>query len=357
MTMIAFVLHEARVHAQLSLRALSQLSGLDVGLLSKIENGQRLPTEAQIEVLSRVLQLNQEVLRKKWLATQVYNLISNEDDIQSIISDVETFYERSKNELQSSFVPTPSFESLLEEVTSLKERWQAVKPLNALQLKRMEEHFHTEYTYESNRIEGNTLTLQETFLVVSQGVTIGGKSMREHLEAINHAEAIVLLEELVQQQTPFNRFTLLQLHALILRNIDRENAGRYRNVPVRISGSSHIPPDPWRLDALMDEYFNNYALLRKKVHPVILAAEMHERLVSIHPFIDGNGRTSRLVMNLILLQNGYTIANLKGDLNSRMSYYQALESVRTENTKVPFYELVLQAVKLSLQEHLELAGE
>lgn len=355
--MLNELLKNERVKQHLSLRALSGLTAIDVSLLSKYENGLRLPSENHLSELARVLTLDYKSLRNKWLAQQIYGLLSEDDDLSNIVSDVEVIYQTANKE---PILPPNGHEiltPLLEEVTAMQMRWQAKKPLSTMQLQRMQEHFHTSYTYESNRIEGNTLTLQETFLVVSQGVTIGGKSMREHLEAINHAEAIVLLEELVQQKTPLNRYVLLQLHGLILRNIDRENAGIYRRVPVRISGSSHIPPEPWRLEALMDAYFEQYGVLRKQLHPVLLAAEMHERLVSIHPFIDGNGRTSRLVMNLILLQNGYTLANLKGDLNSRMAYYQALEAVRTENSKVPFYKLVLESVRTSLQEHLELSGE
>lgn len=354
--MLNELLKTERAKQFMSLRALSDLTSIDVSLLSKYERGSRLPSENHLVALSKALSIDYKHLRNKWLAQQIYDLMSDEDNLNNIVSDVEVIYQSAKKESHHPYQEDETIARLLEEVTALQLRWQAQKPLNAMQLQRMQEHFHTSYTYESNRIEGNTLTLQETFLVVSQGVTIGGKSMREHLEAINHAEAITLLEELVQLKTPLNRYVLLQLHGLILRNIDRDNAGVYRKVPVRISGSSHVPPEPWRLESLMDEFFNQYSVLRKQLHPVLLAAEMHERLVSIHPFIDGNGRTSRLVMNLILLQNGYTIANLKGDVNSRMAYYQALEAVRTENSKVPFYKLVLDSVRTSLFEHLELSG-
>ncbi len=347
--MLNELLKTERAKQFMSLRALSDLTSIDVSLLSKYERGSRLPSENHLVVLSKALSIDYKHLRNKWLAQQIYNLMSDEDNLNNIVTDVEVIYQSAKKKSHHPYQEDETIARLLEEVTALQLRWQAQKPLNAM-------HFHTSYTYESNRIEGNTLTLQETFLVVSQGVTIGGKSMREHLEAINHAEAITLLEELVQLKTPLNRYVLLQLHGLILRNIDRDNAGVYRKVPVRISGSSHVPPEPWRLESLMDEFFNQYSVLRKQLHPVLLAAEMHERLVSIHPFIDGNGRTSRLVMNLILLQNGYTIANLKGDVNSRMAYYQALEAVRTENSKVPFYKLVLDSVRTSLFEHLELSG-
>lgn len=352
--MLPKLLKEARIKQGLSLKTLSELTSIDVSLLSKYEHGLRLPSEKHLGELAKALSHDYRTFRNKWLAEQVYNLLSEEDNFSHIVSDVEMLYQSASRGHNLGSTDDVQLSALLEEVSALQISWQSKKPLQAVQLQRMKEHFNTSYTYESNRIEGNTLTLQETFLVVSQGITIGGKSMREHLEAINHAEAILLLEELVQQKTPFNRYVLHQLHGLILRNIDRDHAGVYRRVPVRISGSSHIPPEPWQLDALMDDYFEQYTQLRKQLHPVLLAAEMHERLVSIHPFIDGNGRTARLVMNLVLLQNGYTIANLKGDINSRMAYYQALEAVRTQNSKVPFYKLVVEAAQSSLQEHLEL---
>ncbi|AGA80053.1 Fic family protein [Echinicola vietnamensis] len=218
----------------------------------------------------------------------------------------------------------------------------------------MKEYFNVAYTFESNRIEGNTLTLQETHLVINEGITIGGKSMREHLEAINHAEAVAYLEELVGKKGDIYNRTLLELHYLILKGIDRENAGRYRSVPVRIAGSKHVPPQPYLVDKMMEDYFTHYQAQRKILHPVILAAEMHERLVSIHPFVDGNGRTSRLIMNLVLVGNGYTIANLKGDQASRLSYYRALEAVQVHNDPAPFYHLVADAVLDSLEQHLEM---
>jgi len=192
--------------------------------------------------------------------------------------------------------------------------------------------------------------------VINEGLTIAGKSMREHLEAVNHHDAIQFVEELACKKEPFSKRSLMEIHFLILKGIDRENAGKYRSVPVRISGSEHIPPQPYLLDKLMEDYFLHYQQQKHTLHPVLLAAEMHERLVSIHPFIDGNGRTSRLVMNILLLNFGYTIANLKGDYESRITYYKALENVQVNNNPEPFYLLVIDTVTDSLNRHLELAG-
>lgn len=138
--------------------------------------------------------------------------------------------------------------------------------------------------------------------------------------------------------------------------IDTKNAGTYRKVEVRISGSKHIPPNALQVAALMEGYFEFYELNKRTLHPVILAAEMHERLVSIHPFIDGNGRTARLVMNLILLQNGYTLVNIKGNLKNRLKYYQALEQVQLNHQHTEFYKLILNSAEKSLLQHLALAG-
>jgi Fic family protein len=218
----------------------------------------------------------------------------------------------------------------------------------------IKEALKVEFLYESNRIEGNTLTLRETQLVINEGMTISGKSMREHLEAINHKEAILFIEDLVTQKMELSEYVLKQIHGIVLYGIDRENAGVYRKLPVAIAGSKHLPPQPYLLQDLMEDYFRFYELHRNDLHPVILAAEMHERLVSIHPFIDGNGRTSRLIMNLILLQHGFPLAIIGGDYESRMAYYDALEKVQTEDDKQSFILLIAEKVLSGLDRYINI---
>ena len=211
-----------------------------------------------------------------------------------------------------------------------------------------------EYTYDSNRIEGNTLTLRETDLVIHKGLTVGGKPLVEHLEAINHYEAVELIRDLAQKKIEFNHYHLLSLHALILRGIDKKYAGCFRDIPVMISGSRHIPPSPFQVKQLMDDYFIYYQENKERLHPVILAAEMHERLVTIHPFVDGNGRTARLVMNLLLLQHGYPIAIIHGDTESRLQYYDALEQCNLKQDKHGFYDVITHHILQSLKRRLSL---
>ena len=244
---------------------------------------------------------------------------------------------------------------MLKEVDVLKEQLSALRPLPEEALKKIQDALDIEYTYESNRIEGNTLTLQETALVVNEGVTISGKSMREHLEAINHAEAISYIKDIAKQDIEISERTIKEIHALILHGIDRENAGRYRTVPVMISGSTHMPPQPYLIEKQMEDFILRFKQMEaEKVHPVLIAAYLHDELVRIHPFIDGNGRTSRLLMNLYLLRHGYVIITLKGSNDAKVNYYKALEMSHTEQLPEDFQKLVIEAEIAALQKYLSI---
>lgn len=244
---------------------------------------------------------------------------------------------------------------MLKEVDVQKEQLSALRPLPEEALKKIQDALDIEYTYESNRIEGNTLTLQETALVVNEGVTISGKSMREHLEAINHAEAISYIKDIAKQDIEISERTIKEIHALILHGIDRENAGRYRTVPVMISGSTHMPPQPYLIEKQMEDFILRFKQMEaEKVHPVLIAAYLHDELVRIHPFIDGNGRTSRLLMNLYLFRHGYVIITLKGSNDAKVNYYKALEMSHTEQLPEDFQKLVIEAEIAALQKYLSI---
>lgn len=349
------ILRGARQAKGLKLREIASFLKIDQALISRYENGDRMPSEDQLVMLAKFLDLNPQQLKRAWLADKIVKMIAYEPDALEVLAVAES---RVEYLVSSKTFEVPEISNELKEKLDyadlLKRKWNKVKPLNQTQLSKMKEFFNVENTFESNRIEGNTLSLQETHLVVNEGLTIGGKSMREHLEAINHLEALGFIEELILSREDVTRRNLLQLHSLILKGVDSPNAGVYRNVPVRISGSSHEPPQPYLLDKLMEDFFHHYKLQKNRLHPVILAAEVHERLVSIHPFVDGNGRSSRLLMNMVLLQNGYTLTHIKGDPASRIAYYKSLEDVQVNNKPEPFYELVIDSAINSLEEHLKM---
>lgn len=355
--MLSNLIKEARKKFNYTLKELSTLSGIDTALLNKYEKGDRQPSEKHLWLLIKHLDLNADTVLSIWLGERIYSLFEGNDHLFNQAMNVAedrikyTNLNRKKHEGAISSKLT----DLLKECSRLQEIWASNKPLNQLQLRKMDDYFNLNYTYESNRIEGNTLTLQETLLVVKDGITVGGKSVREHLEVINHTEAIGYLGEIIQKKTGFSERILKEIHYLILKGIDRENAGVYRSIGVRISGSSHLPPEPYLLLPLMEAVFVYYKENKSLLHPVILAAEMHERIVRIHPFIDGNGRTCRLVMNLILMQHGYPIANIKGELENRLRYYNALETA-PEDKKDAFYALIAETVIQALNEHIALCG-
>ncbi|CUS03799.2 conserved protein of unknown function [Candidatus Promineifilum breve] len=239
---------------------------------------------------------------------------------------------------------------LLIRLHTKKAELDARRPLPAPAVRRLEEQLAVEWTYNSNAIEGNTLTLRETQLILEQGVTIGGKSLREHFEVVNHREAIGLVESLAAGNEPITPGTVRRLHALVMARIDDENAGQYRQLPVRIVGASFDPPPAWEVASRLTDWADWLAGQEDRGEPVELAAVAHHRLVAIHPFLDGNGRTSRLVMNLILLRAAYPPAIIARA--NRAQYYRALAAAdRGDATSLT--NLVGRAVERSLMLYLE----
>lgn len=255
-----------------------------------------------------------------------------------------------------------SMDSKLEEklaiIDSLKQEIDKLRPLDGEQAKNLKTLFDVEFTYNSTAIEGNTFSYQETKILLLDGITIGGKSMREHLEIINHKEAIDYIEELSQKKTPeLHRTDIFNIHAIVLKNIDTKNAGKYRTVPVYTilkDGSKHIFCDPLLISDKMDVFFN-WLFVEKKEHPLIIASEAHTEFVSIHPFIDGNGRTARLIMNLLLLQSSYVPVIIKN--KDRADYLDAIELWQTKNEKERFYSIIIDYEKESLEIYLKTIKE
>ena len=345
------ILKTAREQKNIKTRELAQLLGIDQALISKFENGSRKPTRDQIAKLASALEINYEELMIAWLKEKIYAEIGDDQFVYEAILQVQE-----EMSYYASFKRAPlstKLEQILKEIDGLKKELIQFRKYDSF---RISQALELEYTFESNKIEGNTLTLKETDLIVNEGLTISGKSMREHLEAINHQEAIAYIKELMDKNTAINEREILCIHNLILRGIYPEDAGKYRKVQVMIKGSSHMPPQPFMVKEEMVYYFTWYEQNKDTLHPVILAAEMHERLVTIHPFVDGNGRTSRLIMNLILLSKGYVIANIKGDYDTRMNYYNALEQVQTKQSKDAFYHFIADVEITCLERYLKILG-
>jgi len=241
-------------------------------------------------------------------------------------------------------------DNYFDEVDSLKKELDSKRPIPKETLKSLRESINLEWTYNSNGIEGNTLTLRET-QVVLEGITVGGKSIKEHLEAINHEKAILFLDDLVKDNEPISEWNIKNIHQLILKDIDNENAGRYRKENVTIKGATHIPPDYLKVPELMEKLILTYNTW-SEYHPIIQAALLHGELVKIHPFVDGNGRTSRLLMNLDLMNSGYNPVIIKKE--SRLKYYEALDKAHITGNYTDFVKLVTELEIEMLKKYIEL---
>ena len=345
------IIKKAREGKGLLMRDVAQKLNIDAALISKWEKGTRKPTRNQVIKLAPILGLDTEKLLIEWMSEVILYEIGNDDLALKAMLVAE---EKVRYTLQKPTIKlAKSITSILKEIDIEKKELTKLRHLDSY---RIAQALELEYTFESNRIEGNTLTLKETDLVINEGITISGKSMREHLEAVNHQDAVLFVKDLITKNTDLRERDLLLLHNLVLRGIDVENAGRYRNVQVMIKGSRHMPPQPFLVAKQMEEVFLWYQLNKNKLHPVILAAEMSEKIVTIHPFIDGNGRTSRLWMNLILLKHGYVIANIKGDNTSRMKYYETLEKAQADNDKTTFFEFIANVELEGLKRYMNILG-
>ena len=268
------------------------------------------------------------------------NLYMIPEDAEQPI-DARTY---TKTSLKKSYTP------ILEQINSLKKSLDSCRPLTPAEVDAIKEVFLVEHTYNSNAIEGNTLTLQETALVL-QGVTIDKKPLKDHLEVVGYKEAFQYVEELAKQDKDLSEFDIKSIHNLVLT--DRpEDRGTFRRVNVRIAGALTNPVQPYLIEPKIEELLNNYKVWSKTMHIVERVANFHLQFESIHPFIDGNGRTGRLIMNLQLIKEGLPAINIK--FADRRKYYDAFDEYSRTGSSEAMIKLVGEAVVSRLREMIEI---
>ena len=244
-------------------------------------------------------------------------------------------------------------------VAAKKADLDQLRPLSEAALRQLQKHYDVELTYTSNAIEGNTLTLRETAEVIEHGITVGGKRLKEHLEAVDHYDAVLWMREIAAQTRAIDEAVVRELHRRIVARSEPEIAGRYSPFARRIAGSTAVFPNPLKLPALMQSFG---AWLADQAATPDAAFDAHFRLTAIHPFGDGNGRTARLLMNLMLLRGGYPpIAVRPAD---RARYLDALEHGSTAEDQGPFRAFLFERLDATLEDYLaalqrgpDLAGE
>lgn len=244
-----------------------------------------------------------------------------------------------------------STESLLDQIDRKKKELDSRRPLTEGEVARLNEEFVVEYTYNTNAIEGNTLTLRETDMVL-RGLTIDKKPLKDHMEAVGHKEAFEFVRELVQKSEPLTERVIQQIHYLVLAD-KKDDRGVYRRIPVRIMGAQHEPVQPYMIQPCMERLLADYA--ESAEHIVTRMARFHIEFERIHPFIDGNGRTGRLLVNLELMKTGYPPIDIK--FTDRIAYYQAFDEYHVKHSLSAMEKLFATYINERLDMYLAMLGE
>lgn len=242
---------------------------------------------------------------------------------------------------------------VLAEIEQKRDRLNAMRPLTPGEVKRLQEEFMVEFTYNSNAIEGNTLTLKETAMVLD-GMTIDQKPLKDHLEAVGHRDAFLYIQDIAKQELPLSEFVIKNIHSLVLMN-QPEDKGIYRKIPVRIMGAYTEPVQPYLIEPKMTELLAANEERKITMSVIERIARFHLEFEGIHPFIDGNGRTGRLIMNLDLIRNGYPAINVK--FADRKKYYDAFDAYFRDGNAEEMTELIAGYVNQRLDEYLEILTE
>lgn len=330
-----FLLKNAREIKGLKTRELAQLAGIDQALISKFESGTRKPTKDQVVKLSQLLEIDYETLMVAWLKEKILYEIGDDEFALKALLLAEQEIQKNKKEIDSAIVS--SNQIILDEIEKLKNKLQSFNPF---ELRQISKTLELEFIFKSIHSNGNSLTLEEAKSVINDGITVSGKSMHEHIEAINFQEISVYIKDLSQKKTSLNEKEFLTIHNLIFKGIQHENIGKYKNDPLILRE--------------MNLLFNWYETHKNNLNPIILASELYLKIIDINPFDNGNLLIANIIMNWILLQNNYVYALAQKDQNNHSEYFSALDVYKNKNDKSVFINYILKAEKQNLINAIQL---
>ncbi|CAM3522527.1 helix-turn-helix domain-containing protein [Flavobacterium chungbukense] len=329
------LLKNAREQKGLKTRELAQLSGIDQALISKFESGTRKPTKDQVTKLAQLLEIDYEILMVAWLKEKILYEIGDEEFALKALLLVEQEIQKNKKELNSELLS--SYQIILDEIEILKTKIQS---FNHFELRQISKTLELQFIFSSIHSNGNLLTQNEIKSVINDGLTISGKSMQNHLEAINFHEILVYIKDLIQKKTFLNEKDFLIIHNLMFRGIESENLGKYKSDSLILRE--------------MNLLFNWCELHKNNINPIILASEAYLKILEINPFENGNHQMANLLLNWILLQHNYVYATIEANQNSKEEYLSVLEKSQVKNDKSIFINYILKIEKENLNRAIQL---
>jgi len=328
------LLKNAREQKGLKTRELAQLAGIDQALISKFESGTRKPTKEQVTKLSQLLEIDYETLMVAWLKEKIlYEIGDDEFALKALLLAEQ---EIQKNKKDIDFAIISSNQTILDEIEALKNQLQS---FNHFELRQISKTLELEFIFKSISSLENSLTLEEVKSVINDGITISGKSMQEHLEAINFQEIAAYIKDLSQKKTSLSEKEFLSIHNLIFKGIPFENAGKYKNDPL--------------VSREMNLLLNWYETHKNNLNPIILASEIYLKILDINPFEKGTLQVANIIMNWILFQNNYVYAVAQTDKNKSDEYFSALDGYIIKNDKSVFINYVLKIEKENLKNAIQ----
>jgi len=332
------LLKNAREEKGLKTRELAQLAGIDQALISKFESGTRKPTKDQVTKLAQLLEIDYETLMVAWLKEKILYEIGDDEFALKALLLVEQEIQKNKKEIDSAILS--SNQIILDEIEILKNQFQS---FNHFQLRQISKTLELEFIFKSILLNGNSFTLEETKSVLNEGITISGKSMEEHLEAINVQETLTYIKDLAQKKISLSEKEFLSIHNLIFKGIKTENIGKYKNDTLILRE--------------MNLLINWYETHKNSLNPIILASEICLRILEINPFESGNLQIAHTIMNWILIQNNYIFTLSETDKTSIDDYFSILEEYKIKNDKSIFINYILKIEKQNLTRAIQLTNK
>lgn len=329
------LLKNAREQKGLKTRELAQLAEIDQALISKFESGTRKPTKDQIIRLSQLLEIDYETLMIAWLKEKILYEIGDEEFALKALLLAEQEIQNNKKQFSTELLS--SFQSVLDEIEVLKNK---IKSFNHFELRQISKTLELEFIFRSIHLNGNLLTLEEIKSVINDGLTISGKSMQNHLEAINFQETIIYIKDLVQKKIHLNEKDFLTIHNLLFRGIESENSGKYKSDSLILRE--------------INLFFNWYELHKNNLNPIILASEAHLKILEINPFENGNFQMANLILNWILLQYHFVFFSVEENQKSKDEYFSILQESQVKNDKSIFINYILKMEKENLNRAIQL---